>query len=122
VLHSLIGGRILEPATLRIMLACHELGGPIAGRPWTVCGYGLGLMSGQMGEAGRAIGHSGAGPGCVNAVYHYPDLAAPVTVATFTNGEDEGVAEFQAMSIAFRPQGRSTARDPTRRKCGSKAK
>jgi CubicO group peptidase (beta-lactamase class C family) len=104
VLHGLLTGGILKPATLRVMTEDHELGGALAGRPWTVCRYGLGLMSGQMGEAGRAVGHSGAGPGCVNAVYHYPDLAVPVTVATFTNGADEGAAEFAAVTIALRQQ------------------
>jgi hypothetical protein len=59
-------------------------------------------MSGEMGEAGAAIGHSGGGPGCVNAVYHYPDLGVPITVATFTHGEAEGAAEFEAVSIALR--------------------
>ena len=61
-------------------------------------------MTGRMGQAGRAVGHSGAGPGCVNAVYHFPDLARPVTVATFTHGEDDGVAELEAQSIALRVQ------------------
>ena len=38
---------------------------------------------GGGGAAGRAIGHSGSGPFCVNAVYHFPDLPVPVTVAVF---------------------------------------
>lgn len=105
LLQGLIHGRILESAALRAMLARHELGGAIAGRPWTVCGYGLGLMTGQMGKAGTAIGHSGAGPGCVNAVYHFPGRAVPVTVATFTDGDDEGPAETEAVSIALRQVG-----------------
>jgi D-alanyl-D-alanine carboxypeptidase len=59
-------------------------------------------MSGRMGDSGRAIGHSGGGPGCVNAVYHFPDVAAPITVAVFTDGDDEGPAEFEAASVAIR--------------------
>jgi D-alanyl-D-alanine carboxypeptidase len=102
LLNCLVRGAILEPASLRAMLTRHEIGGAVAGRPWTLCGYGLGLMTGQMGKAGAAIGHSGAGPGCVNAIYHYPDLAVPITVATFTSGEGEGLAEAEAMSIALR--------------------
>jgi hypothetical protein len=54
-----------------------------------------------MAEAGRAIGHSGAGPFCVNAVYHFPDASLPVTVATFTDGNEEGRAEFEAVRLAF---------------------
>jgi hypothetical protein len=55
-----------------------------------------------MGKAGTAICHSGRGPGGVNAIYHYPDLAAPITVATFANEKDEGAAEVEAMCIALR--------------------
>jgi D-alanyl-D-alanine carboxypeptidase len=58
-------------------------------------------MIGEMGQAGRAIGHSGGGPGCVNAVYHFPDLPRPVTVAAFTEGTDEGAAEFLAARTAL---------------------
>ncbi|WP_353646218.1 serine hydrolase domain-containing protein [Mesorhizobium sp. WSM2239] len=102
VLHALLRGWILKPATLRSMLNRHDLGDAVPGRPWTACGYGLGLMSGLMGEAARAIGHSGAGPHSVNAVYHFPDLAVPITVATFTSGDTDGPAEAEAMSIALR--------------------
>jgi hypothetical protein len=52
--------------------------------------------------AGNAIGHSGGGPHSVSAAYHFPDLASPITVASFTDGEDEGVAEIEAVSIALR--------------------
>jgi D-alanyl-D-alanine carboxypeptidase len=58
-------------------------------------------MSGKMGEVGRAIGRSGGDPFCVNAVYHFPDLSLPVNVATFTDGEDEGRAEFEAVRLAL---------------------
>nr|WP_217807891.1 serine hydrolase domain-containing protein [Oceanibacterium hippocampi] len=101
VLAALFAGQILGPASVSAMLARHDLGGALPDRPWTACGYGLGLMSGEMGAAGRAIGHSGGGPGCVNAVYHFPDLADPVTVAVFTDGVAEGVAEFAARDIAL---------------------
>lgn len=104
VLDALFRGEILAPATLSAMMERHDLGGAISGRPWTACGYGLGLMSGRMGAAGRAIGHSGAGPHSVNAVYHFPDLASPMTVATFMRGNQDGPAEAEAMSIALRAQ------------------
>lgn len=74
----------------------------VPGRPWTKLGYALGLMSGSMGDVGRAWGHSGSGPHSANAVYHFPDLDRPITVATFTNAEAEGPAEFEALSIAAR--------------------
>jgi hypothetical protein len=84
------------------MMERHDLGGALPGRPWTACGYSLGLKSGRMVDVGRAIGHSGGGPGCVNAVYHFPDIATPTTVAVFSDGDDEGLAEFEAASVAFR--------------------
>lgn len=83
------------------MLDAKPLGGPIAGRPWMTCGYALGLMSGTVEIAGKAVGHSGGGPFSVNAIYHFPDVLDPITVASFTDGADEGVAEFAATSFAL---------------------
>jgi CubicO group peptidase (beta-lactamase class C family) len=100
VLHALFSGAILTPESLHQMMQRHDLGGAVTGRPWTRCGYALGLMSGEMGAAGRAIGHSGGGPFGVNAVYHFPDLNMPVTAATFAPGVNEGVAEHEAARIA----------------------
>lgn len=100
LLHGLFSGRLLGRAMLDQMLRRRPLGGAIAGRPWTECGYGLGVMGGRFGGAGRVIGHSGGGPFCVNAVYHFPDRAAPLTVACFAAGTDEGVAEFAAARCA----------------------
>jgi hypothetical protein len=57
-------------------------------------------MSGSTDDVGRAWGHSGGGPHSANAIYHFPDLVTPMTVATFTNAEAEGLAEFEALSIA----------------------
>ncbi len=102
LLHALFHGQILKSATLRTMVEAHNLGVALPGRPWTACGYGLGLMSGRMGDAGRAIGHSGGGPGCVNAIYHFPDAAPPITVAVFTDGTDEGSPECEAASTVVR--------------------
>jgi len=100
LLSGLFSEHLLKPASLQTMLeACHVCGA-IPGRPWTACGYGLGLMSGQVGEAGRAIGHSGAGPFCANAVYYFPDVARPTVVACFTDCSDEGLAESEAVRLA----------------------
>tara|TARA_B000000460_G_C21509316_1_gene390178 strand:+ start:152 stop:676 length:525 start_codon:yes stop_codon:yes gene_type:complete len=100
LLHALFTFRLLNSATLAEMLQRYPLGGAIGGRPWTEHGYGLGLMSGRVGVVGSAIGHSGGGPFCVNAVYHFPDLEEPVTVASFSEGQDESVAEFAAVNLA----------------------
>jgi D-alanyl-D-alanine carboxypeptidase len=100
LLHTLFAGDLLRPGMLDRMRAARFLGGPIPGRPWTECGYALGLMSGAVAKAGKALGHSGAGPFSVNAVYHFPDVADPITVACFTDGTNEGIAEFAATEIA----------------------
>ena len=99
LLHALFAGDLLKSETLRVMLDRRTLGGTIPGRPWTECGYGLGLMSGVMNGVGNAIGHSGDGPFSVNAVYHFPDLPDATTIACFTNGTDVGMAEFAAAKI-----------------------
>jgi CubicO group peptidase (beta-lactamase class C family) len=105
LLHALVVGRLLSWDSLSEMLGRFtRLGGALPGRPVTEQGYGMGLMIGRMGQAGRVIGHNGAGPGSVNAVCHFPDLPRPVTVAVFTDGEDEGAAECEALAIALREQ------------------
>ncbi|PJI93125.1 CubicO group peptidase (beta-lactamase class C family) [Yoonia maricola] len=102
LLHALFSNDLLRSDTLAEMLNRRSLGGAIPGRPWTEYGYGLGLMSGGISGAGRGVGHSGGGPFSVNAVYHYPDLADPMTIACFTDGTDEGVAEFAVAELANR--------------------
>jgi CubicO group peptidase (beta-lactamase class C family) len=62
LLDAMFAGRLLGPESLGAMTARYPLGGALPGRPWTRTGYGLGLMSGEMGATGRALGHSGAGP------------------------------------------------------------
>ncbi|MGV8989155.1 MAG: serine hydrolase domain-containing protein [Cypionkella sp.] len=99
LLHALCVEDFLRPATYDQMRDTRWLGGSISGRPWTQCGYALGLMAGIMEGAGAAIGHSGGGPFSVNAVYHFPDAPDPVTVACFTDGTDVGVAEFAAAKL-----------------------
>lgn len=101
MMQALFAGRLLRTESLSRMRKTHPLGGALPGRPWTEHGYATGLMSGRAGAAGRAIGHSGAGPFSVNAVYHFPDLPRPVTVACFTDGRDEGVAEHAAVRLAL---------------------
>lgn len=95
LLHGLFSGKLLSAPSLAEMQVTIPLGGALEGRPWTECGYALGLMSGAMGTAGRSAGHSGGGPSCVNAVYHFADLREPVTGACFTDGHYEGVAETE---------------------------
>lgn len=102
LLHALFTGEMLTPDTLAEMRIRQPLGGVIEHRPWTTHGYAIGLMSGEMRAVGHAAGHSGAGPFSVCAVYHFPDMAMPTTVASFTNGHNEAPVEFRATHIALR--------------------
>lgn len=101
LLHALMTGDVLQPETMRQMLDVKPVGGAIPGRPWMKCGYALGLMSGAVENAGKSVGHSGGGPFSVNAVYHFPEVPDPITVASFTDGTAEGIAEFAAVSLAL---------------------
>lgn len=107
LLHALFRGELLQQSSIEAMFErSTRLDGTMDGRPWTTHGYALGLMCGAMGDAGRAWGHSGGGPHSTNAIYHFPDLARPATVASFTDSGAEGPAEFEARSIALRVQER----------------
>ena len=105
LLHAVLNGALLSESSLAAMIGRFTpLGGALPGRPVTEQGYGMGFMIGRFGEAGRVIGHNGAGPGSVNVVCCFPDLPRPVTVAVFTDGEDEGAAECEAKAIALGEQ------------------
>jgi CubicO group peptidase (beta-lactamase class C family) len=106
LLHGLFAGRLLQPRTLAGMYERFTpLGDAPPGRPGTEVGCGMGLMLGRMGEAGRVFGHPGAGPGSVNSVGRFIDLDPPVTVAVFTDGDDEGPPAYEAIRIAMEAAG-----------------
>jgi CubicO group peptidase (beta-lactamase class C family) len=101
LLHAVACGGFLSGASLAQMRdRFTPLGGALPGRPVTEHAYGLGLMIGRLGDAGRTFGHNGGGPGSVNVVAHFPEVAQPVTVAVFTDSEDDGVVEYEAVRIA----------------------
>ena len=103
-LHKLMSGGVLRPDLLAEAITPHPVGGPWADRPWRKGAYGLGMMIGES-SAGTAIGHSGAGPGSVAAVYHFPDRALPCTVAVFAQDGDRpsdvGLVEHEAVRLAL---------------------
>ncbi|HEX2528122.1 MAG TPA: serine hydrolase domain-containing protein [Geminicoccus sp.] len=101
ILHGLMTGKLLPPELLAQMRQGQPVGGPIEGRPWRKPGYGLGLMI-ELDETGtlRPEGHTGGGPGCSPAVYHFADSALPFTLCAVTNGEDGGQAERMVWSMA----------------------
>lgn len=99
-LHKLMLGDILPSAILTEMIKPVPLGGPFPNRPWETTGYGLGLMIGRFAPAGSTLGHSGAGPDSVSAVYHFNGLSAPRTVAAFAQAENEGLTEHEVARLA----------------------
>lgn len=100
LLDAILHGSLLDAVSRAEMTARWHLGDTVPRRPWLTHGYGLGLMLGTMPDAGRAVGHSGAGPGSCAAIYHFPDLSPALTAAVFTDGCDEGAAEWEALRLA----------------------
>jgi CubicO group peptidase (beta-lactamase class C family) len=98
-LDGLLAGRLLEPALLQAMLESRPIGGPVAGRPWRTPAYGLGVMTDLVPPVGRCIGHTGAGPGSVAAVFHLPDLDPPRTTAAFASVDDVGMVERAVLGL-----------------------
>jgi CubicO group peptidase (beta-lactamase class C family) len=100
-LRRLFSESFLSEGARSAMKTMHALGGSIAGRPWTRIGYGLGLMMGEMGDAGTAFGHSGVGHDCVSSLYWFSGLPGSPVVAVFGQGTDEGLTETEAVRLAL---------------------
>jgi hypothetical protein len=99
-LRRLFSETFLSEGARSAMKTMHALGGSIAGRPWTRIGYGLGLMMGEMGDAGTTFGHSGVGHDCVSSLYWFSGLPGSPVVAVFGQGTDEGITEAEAVRLA----------------------
>lgn len=96
-LDRLLGGNLLPKALLREMQTARTLGGPMAGRPWVVPGYGLGLMQGMV-EGGLTLsGHTGTGPGSIIAVYRCVDGGRSASCAVFDESGNEGAVEAEVV-------------------------
>ena len=105
-MHQLMTGHLLPPKLLAEMLQRRGLDVRLTpGRPWSTAGYGLGVMMDIATSLGRCFGHSGEGPGSVCAVYHFPDLGPPRTVAAFAAHQSEGVVEHLVIETAARDSG-----------------
>jgi CubicO group peptidase (beta-lactamase class C family) len=100
-LRRLFSETFLSQGARSAMKTMHALGGSVAGRPWTRIGYGLGLMMGEMGDAGAVFGHSGVGHDCVSSLYCFSGLPGSPVVAVFGQGTDEAITETAAMRLAI---------------------
>ena len=102
-LRGLLSGTFLSDDAKSAMTMKRVLAVPVAGRPWTKTGYGLGLMIGEMGDAGTVFGHSGGGPDSVSSLYCFSELAGNPVVAVFGRGTDQGIVESEAVRLAVGP-------------------
>lgn len=96
ILHS----DFLEPSSIVALNRRVEVGGALPGRPWQTCAYGLGIMTGEIANVGRVVGHSGAAPFSVSALYHFAETRIPVTACAFHAGADEGKTEWEVLRLA----------------------
>lgn len=96
-LDRLLAGELLPPALLLEMQTTRALGGPIAGRPWTAPGYGLGLMQGAVENGLTLSGHTGGGPGSTVAVYRCVQGNHSACCAVFAESDVEGAVETEAV-------------------------
>lgn len=103
-LDAIFRSNFLLPASKAALQDRVEVGGALPGRPWQTCAYGLGVMCGEIKDAGMGIGHSGASPFCVSALYHFPDLSVPVTACAFHTGYEEGKTEWEVLRLARKCQ------------------
>ena len=87
------------------LLRAVSVGGPFPGRPAVAPSYGLGVMIDSQCSLGlgRMVGHSGQGPGSTGAVYSFPDLTPPRTLAAFAPRDDadaQVVLEGHVLTLA----------------------
>jgi CubicO group peptidase (beta-lactamase class C family) len=94
-LHGLLFGPLLSSSAKAAWLDARAIGGPFPGRPAVAPGCGLGVMVDPVTALGRVVGHSGQGPGSSAAVYSFPDLVTPRTLAAFV--ADDGAGALGAL-------------------------
>ncbi|MDP0500356.1 MAG: serine hydrolase domain-containing protein [Verrucomicrobiota bacterium JB022] len=102
LLQALLTTDFLRPETRAQFTARHPLDFMMPDRPWSACGYGLGLMAGAIDDLGPTFGHTGQGPGSVIGVCHFPEAHPPVTAAVACASEPMGVMEFELVRVAAR--------------------
>lgn len=100
LLHRLFTTNFLTQASRDAMFVSVPLPFEITGRPFGQPTPGTGLMIDPRGPHGLWYGHSGGGPGSVSAVYRFPDLNPPRTVAAFADNDDEGALERHVLELA----------------------
>jgi D-alanyl-D-alanine carboxypeptidase len=108
-LHRMLFDELLPPHLKTELLTPARVGGPFPGRPFVAPSYGLGVMMDPANALGLVVGHTGQGPGSTSAVYAFPDLPAPRTLAAFMPDDSEaaqGLLETHLFTLAASADGR----------------
>lgn len=103
VLEGLLYGQFLPERLRTELLKAVSVGGPFPGRPAVAPSYGLGVMVDSQSSLGQMVGHTGQGPGSTGAVYSFPDLTPPRTLAAFAPRDDadaQGALEGHILALA----------------------
>jgi len=100
-LNCLMRGDILKDETLLLMKDTEVFNFDVGDRPWQVPGYALGLMVNKEDNERYCLGHTGAGPGSVLAIYHFPSTSKALTVGCVMAADDQSLVENQLMKIAM---------------------
>jgi CubicO group peptidase (beta-lactamase class C family) len=99
LLHRLLKGCLLPAELLNDLASPFVLPGPVPERPWTVPGYGLGVMTGETSFGLRVIGHTGAGPGSTIGVYRALNDGPSRTAAFFATSDDQARTESRTFNL-----------------------
>lgn len=103
LLHRLRKGFLLPDELLNEMANPFVLPGPVVpDRPWTVPGYGLGIMTGDTSLGLRVIGHTGGGPGSTIGIYHAVDKEPSRTAAFFAASGDQARTESLTFNLLLK--------------------
>lgn len=96
------GGGLLSSETLALATRPVTVAdAALAGRPWHSAGYGLGLMIDAAFPGGRALGHTGGGPGSATAAWRFEREAGACAGCAFARTDDPGTVERAAIEAAL---------------------
>lgn len=100
MLDAFLDARLINAASRDRMLQSTPVGGSFP--PFTQPSYGLGLMIDQASPFGRAIGHSGDGPGFSCAAFRFTDLETTIVALANSDAKDFGAHLVFAMAHALK--------------------
>ena len=100
LLHRLFTSEFLSKDFRAAMFESVPLPFPLPDRPFGKPTCGTGLMIDPKSRHGMMYGHTGGGPGSVCAVYRFPDLGSPRTVAAFADNDNEAALERHVLELA----------------------